>query len=68
MTSIYITKTKHFELTKKFADFEELRPNQEIGIDGKQKIITKEESIILFARNRNQIGQEAFLLGHEVKE
>lgn len=37
-----------------------------VGIDGDQKVIAKKDSIILFARSRNEIGNEAFLLGERI--
>jgi len=62
---LYITKTDNFNLNRKFSDFEEIKKNEIIGIDGKEKITTKKDSVILFAHDRKQIGEEAFLLGEK---
>lgn len=60
---LYTTKTGAFVLSKPFADFEEIKNRESIGLDGEETIYAQEDSIILFARNQNKIGQEAFLLG-----
>ncbi len=60
---LYMTKTNKFTLAKSFEDFEEVSKGQIIGIDGNQEIIAKEAALILFARNREMVGAEAFLLG-----
>jgi succinylglutamate desuccinylase len=62
---LYLSKTNYFALSKPFDDFEKISGGQIIGIDGGEKIRAKKESIILFARNRNQAGDEAFLLGEK---
>lgn len=59
---MYITKTENFSLIKDFSDFEQLKIGQTIGIDGDKKITTDQDSIILFARSRQKIGSEGFLL------
>lgn len=61
----YTTKTNDFNLSKSFADFEEVSAGQIIGIDGDQTVSTQKNAIILFARNRKKIGDEAFLLGEK---
>ncbi len=63
MYQLYLTKTDSFVLSKTFRDFELISLGQIIGIDGVENIIAKKESVILFARNRQRIGEEAFLLG-----
>ncbi len=67
MNKIHLTKTNSFVLTKPFKDFEEIKKDDLLGIDGEEKIFAKNDSIILFARNRNKIGEEAFLLGEILK-
>jgi succinylglutamate desuccinylase len=62
INKLYYTKTNNFVLNKEFADFEELDEGYKIGKDGEEEIIIKKKSMILFARNRNKIGEEAFLL------
>ena len=56
MYDLYSTKTNNFTLSKTFYDFEEISKDQIVGIDGKKEIKTEKDSIILFARNREQIG------------
>lgn len=61
--SIYMTKTDGFHLAKNFSDFEKISADHIIGTDGQKEIRASEDGFILFARNRNQIGEEAFLFG-----
>jgi len=65
MYDLYMTKTNNFTLSKPFDDFEEISQGQIIGIDGEKEVRVEKESIILFARNRKQIGNEAFLIGEK---
>jgi succinylglutamate desuccinylase len=62
---LYITKTEEFRLAKSFGDFEDIRKDQSIGMDGTVLVQAQRESVILFARDRNKIGEEAFLLGEK---
>jgi succinylglutamate desuccinylase len=64
---LYYSKTNSFNLTKDFKDFDELHPEQLIGVDGGEEIRAKKDSVILFARNVNESGEEAFLLGEYKK-
>lgn len=61
----YFSKSNNFILSKDFKDFEVLRKGQVIGKDGKKEIRSPKKSIILFAHNCKNIGQEAFLLGEK---
>lgn len=63
MDDLYFTKTDTFTLSKMFDDFESVRKGEVIGVDGEEKVVAPKDCIILFARNRNKIGDEAFLLG-----
>ncbi len=63
MYELYKTKTDNFKLSKQFGDFEIISKGMLIGVDGGEQIIAQKDSIILFARNRDKIGEEAFLLG-----
>lgn len=63
---IYHTKTDDFKLNKKFKDFEFIKKDTLIGTDGQEKIIAPEDSYIIFALNKDQIGEEAFILGKEI--
>lgn len=62
INSMYITKI-NFVLSKQFKDFEEVTIDHLIGIDGKDEIKAQSDGVILFARNRNRAGEEAFLFG-----
>jgi succinylglutamate desuccinylase len=64
---LYKTKTDNFSLIKEFKDFERVFKNQIIGLDGGDEVIVTRNGVILFARNRNNIGTEAFLLGEYEK-
>lgn len=68
MYELYYTKTDSFELAKDFKDFDEIVTDQLIGVDGREDVRAKKESIILFARNRDKAGEEAFLLGEYNKK
>lgn len=62
----YIYKTKNnFCLANKFNDFQKLKKGTLIGLDGKEKVFTKKDSIIIFARNRKKANEEAFILAKE---
>lgn len=63
MYRLYKTKTDSFVLAKEFGDFEELGAGQIIGTDGLEEIRTDRKSIILFPKNKEKVGEEAFLLG-----
>ncbi len=65
MYELYVTKTNNFKLSKQFDDFEEVVDGQVIGTDGDKKVQLKKESVVLFARNREKIGEDAFLLGEK---
>ncbi|MFA6404997.1 MAG: succinylglutamate desuccinylase/aspartoacylase family protein [Candidatus Paceibacterota bacterium] len=61
----YFAKTDKFTLWKPFENFEVLRENQIIGIDGQEEVKTSKRSLILFAHNSTKVGDEVFLLGVE---
>ena len=63
--SLYMTKTDIFTLSKDFNDFEEIKADQVIGMDGGKKIRAQKDSLIIFARNCTKKGSEAFLLGEK---
>ncbi len=63
---MYISKTSNFMLSKSFEDFEKISEGQLIGIDGQEEVRATRNCIILFARNREKIGDEAFLLAVEI--
>lgn len=66
--TLYKTKTNNFTLSKNFYDFEYITKHQLIGSDGNKKIYAQDDGIILFARDRTKCGDEAFLLGKEIKD
>jgi len=63
MYNLYLTKTNNFILSKLFDDFENISKGQILGVDGTTEIRAEKDGIILFARNRNKTGDEAFLFG-----
>jgi succinylglutamate desuccinylase len=63
MYDIYKTKSDTFVLSKPFKDFEEISTGQIIGTDGGKEVRAERNSVILFARDRDQAGDEAFLIG-----
>ncbi|NVN96748.1 succinylglutamate desuccinylase/aspartoacylase family protein [Candidatus Nomurabacteria bacterium] len=63
MYNLYFTQTEKFVLNKKFDDFETVKRGQIIGTDGLNQVCAPEDSIILFAQNKQKVGSEAFLLG-----
>jgi succinylglutamate desuccinylase len=65
MYDLYMTKSNSFKLSRSFDDFEEISKDQVIGTDEDKEVRAEKESIILFARNREQNGEEAFLLGEK---
>jgi len=67
MNYLYKTKTDNFTLSRIFDDFEEVPKGQVVGMDGETEVKTEDEGIILFTRNLQQVGGEAFLLGKKVK-
>lgn len=59
---LHLTKN-NFTLNKQFEDFEEVKKNQVVGIDGTEEVKMPIDGIILFARNREYSNEEAFLYG-----
>lgn len=58
----YKTISENFIVAKLFADFEDIKQWQLIGYDNMNWVFSENPGKILFARNRNQIGVEWFLL------
>jgi len=56
---------QHSNVIKQFADFEAIKRDQLIAMDGAKEIRAKKNSVILFARNQNRAGAEGFLLGQK---
>jgi len=60
----YIYKTRvNFRLAKYFADFEEITKGDWVGTDGNEKIYAPKDGVIIFARGREDSGEEAFIVG-----
>ncbi len=67
ITDIYYTKTNNFTLQKHFCDFEKVSKGQLIATDGDEKIFAEKDGVILFARNLNEVNDEGFLFGENIK-
>lgn len=65
MYDLYLTQSSAFVLEKPFEDFEVVARGQVIGTDGNTLVWAPKQSVILFARNLQQPGEEAFLLGEQ---
>lgn len=63
MHTLYLTRSDEFRLDRPLVDFQDLRTGQVIGIDGGEAVHVDEDCMVLFARNQNAVGSEAFLLG-----
>jgi len=63
---MYRTKTDVFEHLYRWNDFAAVPKGAIIGIDGTEEIRAPKDSFILFARDRSQVGTEAFLLAESV--
>jgi succinylglutamate desuccinylase len=63
---VYRTKTNKFKLKKHFADFEIIRAGQIIGTDADKVILAPKKSFIIFARDCDEVGSEAFILGKKM--
>lgn len=59
---IYKTET-NFRKAREFEDFEPLPKGTPIGYDGKKKVLAPENMLIIFPRNQDLPGKEAFILG-----
>ncbi|NRH20482.1 hypothetical protein HOO68_00350 [Candidatus Gracilibacteria bacterium] len=58
----YKTLTEDFRIVKIFSDFEDVESGQIIGYDGSEGVFVEYSGKILFARDRNQIGVEGFVV------
>lgn len=63
---LYYTKTAHFRLSRLYDDFDSLKRGELIAYDGNNPVYSSKDQMILFARNRDQIHAEAFLLGEKL--
>lgn len=67
MYDLYYATSDRFRLSKPFSDFESIASGQLIGIDAGKEVRAQKDGIILFARDIDQAGDEAFLLGEYKK-
>lgn len=58
----YYTRTESFRLKNDFADFEFLTADTLIAFDGDDPVYAPQDCSILFARSRDRVGEEGFLL------
>ena len=58
----YKTMTKKFRVTRIFSDFEDIQSWQLIGYDDAESVFAENSGKILFARDRNQIWVEGFVI------
>jgi predicted deacylase len=65
MNEIYLTTSNDFKLSRPFADFDSVSEGEVVGLDSGREVRAEEEGIILFARNCQKAGEEAFLLGEK---
>lgn len=65
---LYLTKTDSFETERQFEDFEKMTKGQLIGTDGGENIYADKDGVIIFARNRNNTGEEGFVFGEYKKD
>ena len=63
--SQYKNKYGKFIKSRNFNDFEELDKNEQIGKDGIKKVYAKNGEIVLFVRDRENLGEECFLIAKE---
>lgn len=61
---IYHT-TENFEVAEDFADFQRLGEDELVGYDGRRPVYAPFDGVIIFARNRETAGEEAFIMGKE---
>jgi len=66
INQLYKTKTDNFYLTQDWPDFTAVKAGQIIGYDGSEAIKASAEGFILFATERQKIGEEAFILGKKL--
>ncbi len=66
MKQMYKTKTDNFNLAREFKDFEEIKKLELIWIDWEEKIINKQDGIILFAHDRKQKESEWFCIWNKI--
>jgi hypothetical protein len=54
-----------FKKSRDFADFEKMKKKTLVGKEGGKKIYAKEGDVLLFVRDRKEIGRECFLKAKE---
>lgn len=68
LQAYYIHKRKNekFAFTRTYKTFDMVRKNEHIALDGSKEIIAEHEGFILFPRDKNPIGVEAFVLAQKL--
>lgn len=62
VTDLYVSQTDHFRLVQQWADFAKIPAGVVIGYDDSSAVKYQKEFFILFARDLNEKGGEAFLV------
>ncbi|MEK6895303.1 MAG: succinylglutamate desuccinylase/aspartoacylase family protein [Nanoarchaeota archaeon] len=63
---LYQNKHGSFKTNKYFRDFEEIKYRTLIGLDGDKKVYVNKDKVVLFVRDRKNIGEECFLICEEI--
>lgn len=58
---MYKCKTNNFNLSRKFKDFDEVKKWEIIWMDGWKKVVAKEDWLVLFPHDSDEIGKECFV-------
>ena len=66
IVGLYKNKYGPFILSRYFKDFEMIKTKTLIGFDGEKKIYGEKGNIVLFARDRETLNDECFLIGEDV--
>jgi len=64
--TIYRNRFPSFRLVSPLGDFESVKAWQLLGYDGTIPVYADREGTILFARNRESVGEECFCLGNQL--
>lgn len=59
--------TNNFRPERHFSDFEQVKKGEVLGMDGETTICADKDAYVVFVRTRENPGEEAFLLAHEIK-
>lgn len=62
---LYKNKFGSFKTSRYFRDFEEIKTKNLIGLDGDKEVYVEKDKIVLFVRDRENIGEECFLIAEK---